>query len=343
MSRAVVMVTATMLIISSVIVCSARAAAPPQKPEAFYKGSTIKLVVNSTAGSGADLSARVFAQYLGQAIGAIVVINNMGGAGGMEGLNATWRAKPDGLNMGFATFAPFVAMNLMKDPGALYQVEKFGYLGCIGKETDIFWVKGDGPIKSIADLKAMKGGRFLSLSPTHIITIGLCLICNILDLDAKVSTGGTTGEAQLSVIQGNSPGYIASPGDVLNNLAKGWKPFFTFDTTRTPIFPDLPAMPELVKISKDQLDLIQLKASIHSGRVIYLPPGTGNDKVLFLQDAFRKIVQQKEYRADVEKLVGRKDVPFPDGNETLNNVNGLKAKGSFLQDRFKSLIKQYTL
>ena len=33
--------------------------------------------------------------------------------------------------------------DLLDDPGAVYQVDKFGYLGCIGAEQDVFWVQSE--------------------------------------------------------------------------------------------------------------------------------------------------------------------------------------------------------
>ncbi|WP_187830179.1 Bug family tripartite tricarboxylate transporter substrate binding protein [Siccirubricoccus phaeus] len=66
----------------------ARAEAWPSRP--------IRLIVPFPPGGGVDLTARLLAEPLGQALGQTIVIENRGGAGGVIGVEAMSRAAPDG-------------------------------------------------------------------------------------------------------------------------------------------------------------------------------------------------------------------------------------------------------
>ena len=67
---------------------AAQAAGWPEK--------TVTLIVPSAAGGAADLTARTFAQFLGERTGQTVVVEDRPGAGGIVGTNAARNAAPDG-------------------------------------------------------------------------------------------------------------------------------------------------------------------------------------------------------------------------------------------------------
>ncbi len=63
--------------------------------EAFYQGETIDLVVPYDPGGGYDVYARAIAPYLGECLGAEIVVKNEPGAGGLLASNATAVADAD--------------------------------------------------------------------------------------------------------------------------------------------------------------------------------------------------------------------------------------------------------
>lgn len=66
----------------------------------------LQLIVAFPAGSGTDISARIFADSLQQTIGRPVVVMNRGGASGTIGSRAVAGASPDGNSLGFLTSMP---------------------------------------------------------------------------------------------------------------------------------------------------------------------------------------------------------------------------------------------
>jgi tripartite-type tricarboxylate transporter receptor subunit TctC len=68
----------------------------------------ITLVVSFAAGSGDDLLARILSPALSELLGQQIVVENVGGAGGMSGVNRVAKAAPDGYQVilgGTGTFA----------------------------------------------------------------------------------------------------------------------------------------------------------------------------------------------------------------------------------------------
>ena len=77
----------------------------------------VTMVVPFAAGSGSDILARVIGPRLGEHLGASVIVENVGGAGGMIGAARVMKAAPDGYQFLLAT-AGTQAMNqtLYKKP-----------------------------------------------------------------------------------------------------------------------------------------------------------------------------------------------------------------------------------
>lgn len=59
----------------------------------------VRLIVPSTAGAGADTTARLFSERLATALGQPVIVDNKGGAGGIIGTDAAAKSAPDGYTM----------------------------------------------------------------------------------------------------------------------------------------------------------------------------------------------------------------------------------------------------
>jgi tripartite-type tricarboxylate transporter receptor subunit TctC len=63
----------------------------------------VTMVVPFASGSGSDILARIIGPRLGENLGATVIVDNVGGAGGMIGAARIAKAAPDGYQFLLAT------------------------------------------------------------------------------------------------------------------------------------------------------------------------------------------------------------------------------------------------
>lgn len=82
-----------------------------------YPSKPIRMVVGFAPGGSADINARAVSQQLGKDLGATIVVENKGGAGGNLGAQEAKRAAPDGYTMFYATSAVVLAPSLYSSPG----------------------------------------------------------------------------------------------------------------------------------------------------------------------------------------------------------------------------------
>jgi tripartite-type tricarboxylate transporter receptor subunit TctC len=81
-----------------------------------FPNRTIKIIVPFAPGASSDATARALAQDLGPRLGQSVVIENMGGGGGVNGLQSMARSTPDGHTLAIGAAGAMVIVPLM--PGA---------------------------------------------------------------------------------------------------------------------------------------------------------------------------------------------------------------------------------
>ncbi len=103
-------------------------AAPARSQSSTYPEKPITLVVPFPAGGATDAGARLFARYLGDALGQPLVVDNRAGAAGTIGSAYVSRANPDGYTLLWGSTSTLaVAPNLYKN--TKYDVHSFIPLG----------------------------------------------------------------------------------------------------------------------------------------------------------------------------------------------------------------------
>lgn len=130
------------LLVATLLAASAQAADP------------IKMVVPFAAGGPVDALARIVAAELGPRLQTDVVVENRGGAGGLLAVEQVARSAPDGRTILFASVGAFVITNALKPQPGYEQLKSFAPVARIGAAPTLFIVKGDSPIKTLAELIA---------------------------------------------------------------------------------------------------------------------------------------------------------------------------------------------
>lgn len=95
----------------------------------YFKGKTITLISPDKPGGGYDLYARLFAPYLAKDLGATVNVENINGAGTIEGTNQMTAAKPNGLTLGLVNVGGDIASLVEHLPGQRFNLSKLSWIG----------------------------------------------------------------------------------------------------------------------------------------------------------------------------------------------------------------------
>ena len=75
----------------------------------YFKGKTITLISPDSPGGSYDSYARLFAPYLGQELGATINVEDVSGAGTLQGSNQMAAAAPNGLTIGMVNVGGDIA------------------------------------------------------------------------------------------------------------------------------------------------------------------------------------------------------------------------------------------
>src|SRR4051794_38601717 len=120
-----------------------------------YPNRTITLVLPFAAGSGTDTTTRIISQYLAQALGVSIVIDNKPGANGMIAATYVARAAPDGYTLFVTTNTthsanPYLLKTLSYDP-----IKDFTPIARTGDLPFMLVINPEIPANSVSELIAL--------------------------------------------------------------------------------------------------------------------------------------------------------------------------------------------
>src|SRR3982751_1088723 len=120
-----------------------------------YPDRNIRILVGFTPGSATDISARMFAQKLGETWNVAVTVENLPGAGGSVGGERVGKSAPDGYTLywganGALTINPSLQVNPTFEP-----LRDLAPVARLLVMPSILAVNNDVPAKSVAELIAL--------------------------------------------------------------------------------------------------------------------------------------------------------------------------------------------
>ena len=130
------------------IVCAAPSAAEtwPNRP--------VTMVVPFAAGSSSDTAGRVLAVGMGEALGQQVIIENIGGGGGMTGTARVAKAAPDGYQFVFASVDSMAIVPTMHKRPLYNSVTDFTAVGLAVEQPIVLITRKDLPVGSMQEFVA---------------------------------------------------------------------------------------------------------------------------------------------------------------------------------------------
>lgn len=178
----------------------------------------VTMVVPFAAGGPQDTIARVVAAGLGEILGQQVVVENIGGAGGMLGGDNVARAAPDGYKFGLGTVGTHAqGQTLYKKP--LYNsVTDFTPVGLVAETPIALLVRKGLPVSNLQEFIAYAKANqakmsFGSAGPGSATHLGCVVVNMVLDLKVEHIAYRGTGPAMQDLLSDRSIDYIC---DIIN-------------------------------------------------------------------------------------------------------------------------------
>ena len=134
------------------LLAMAAAAVPARAQTGGWPQRAVTLVVPSAPGGTLDALARFFAQAMSPSLGRGVVVENVGGAGGVIGMQRAARAEPDGHTLVFGNMG-VMAASVALNPDAGYDPRRD--LAPVGMAAHVPMVLAASPQSGVRDLQGL--------------------------------------------------------------------------------------------------------------------------------------------------------------------------------------------
>lgn len=215
-----------------------------------WPNGPVRIVNPFAPGGTSDIIIRPLAERLERVFGRPFIVDNRAGAGGTVGTAAAAGARPDGqtlliANTGPLAVAPSVFPNLSYDPA-----RSFSYIALLGGAPIVCAVKGDGPLRGMADYlaAARRGADAVSFGSSGVGSVGhLTGVMFGLETGTRLLHVPFRGapEAQQSVLAGDTTSLWDTSGVNAGMIRAGqMRGLAVSSAERVPALPDVPSLRE---------------------------------------------------------------------------------------------------
>ncbi len=139
------------------------------------------------AGGPNDVPARLFAQRMGEILGQSVIVENVGGAGGMNGADRVAKAQPDGYTFLLGTVGTQAQNQALYKKPAYDSTRDFASVGLFLEAPLVLVVRKDLPVNSMQEFVAYAKAnadkmQFASAGTGSAIHLGCALMNSVMGL-----------------------------------------------------------------------------------------------------------------------------------------------------------------
>jgi len=263
-----------------------------------YPAKPLTMVIPFAAGGPTDVLGRVMAQRMSEVLGQQVVVENVGGAGGMTGSKRVADAAPDGYTFVLGTVGTHAqGQSLYKKP--LYNaINDFTPVALIAEVPIVLIVRKDLPVNNLAEFIAyakanqskMQYGSAGAGSATH---LGCVLLNYLIGVDITHVPYRGTGPA-MQDLQGGRIDYLCEIISTAKPQIDGGtvKGIAIMTKERSKALPDVPTGLEQ--------GLPNLEA--YTWNAIFLPKGAAPEIVKKLHDTTVEAMKTPQVRDRLEGL-----------------------------------------
>jgi len=255
------------------------------------------MIIPFAAGGPTDVLGRIIAQRMGEVLGQTIVVENVGGAGGMAGSKRVADAKPDGYTFEIGTVGTHAQNQSLYQHPLYNSVTDFTPVALIAEVPIVLIARKDLPVKNLQEFVAyakanqatMHFGSGGAGAASH---LG-CVVLNVAmgtDITHVPYKGG--GLAMQDVIAGRIDIECEIMTTVKSHIDAGdVKALAILSKTRSPVEPDLPTALEQ-----------GLDAQAYTWNALFLPRGAPPDIVAKLNSAVVQAMKTPSVRDRLQGL-----------------------------------------
>jgi tripartite-type tricarboxylate transporter receptor subunit TctC len=263
-----------------------------------YPTRPVTMIIPFAAGGPTDVLGRVVAQPMSEALGQQVIVENIGGAGGMTGMKRVADAAPDGYTFGLGTVGTQAQSQTMYKKALYNSVNDFTPVALIAEVPIILTVRKDLPVSNFKEFVAyakanqakMQFGSAGAGSATH---LGCVLLNYIIGTNITHVPYRGTGPA-MQDLQGGRSDFLCEVITTAKPQVDGGtvKALAIFHKDRSPALPNLPTA----------LEQGTEKLEAYTWNAVFLPKNAPADVVKKLNGAVVKAMNTPSVRDRLSQL-----------------------------------------
>jgi tripartite-type tricarboxylate transporter receptor subunit TctC len=301
---------------------------PASAQAPFYEGKTLTIIQGRDPGGTGDIRARTVVPFLQKYLpgNPNIVMEYMPGGGSRKAANHLFTgAEPDGLTIGNVSNG-MVAAAILKSEGVLYDLDKFVYLGSpFSSHHAVFITRKELGLDTIEKLRAASGLRLGGQSVGFSTYNEGRLFAYILRLNAPAFVTGYGGaELDPALLRGEIDARATSADSILRRNPEWLKQHVVdfhaiLEVAQGAEHAHFKQVPELSTLAKTEFErkVVALQRAFRvTGQPFVAPPGMPRERVLMLQEAFRKTYLDPEFQKQYKAVTRDEATPLlPENHE----------------------------
>jgi tripartite-type tricarboxylate transporter receptor subunit TctC len=257
-----------------------------------YPTNPISMIIPFSPGGGADIAARLIANYVQPYLGQAIVVENKPGAAGQIGWSALAKARPDGYTIGLINSPAILLVKMLRED-VPFQMSDFIYIANIQIDPAVIVVHPDSPLKTMKDFVefAKKNPGKLNIGgdgPQGNYHLQAVVIDKQVGFKTNFVSYSGSGPACTAILGQQVDAAILSMSTATPHVeGKRLRALALVDTEKFPLLPGIPLIKAVTGV-----DVSPIGAST---RGIGVPKGVSEDKIKVLEGAFAKLMKDPKF------------------------------------------------